>query len=387
MQVHPCDGVQVNLFINHRAMLNIYQIVSDKQWGGPEQYAFDLTAHIRELHNNDFYMEIVTQQRPKIIKHFRRLEIPISTLPLKSLSDLDSPIRLARQIKRGRNILHVHNFKDAASAVLANKISENPNNRVVLTSHSVERPKTGFLYRRILSEIHHIIFVSQVQYDEFINHAKRFPRERASVIHDSIRPIETGTPAIDIRKTYNIPDEAALIMFHGRVCKEKGVDVLLRAVAQLDKQAFHLVIVGDGSPRFMKRMKQFVEVNQLHNNVSFLGFQSELHKLIAQADFGVLPATWREPFGISNLEYMMHGKAHIATTSGGQVEYLRHGENALLVTPGDFSELADAMQTLIDDTQLRHSLGATALTHFNANLSYPHFFEKITNLYTSLYKK
>ena len=104
MQVHPCDGAQTNLFINHRTMLNIYQIVSDKQWGGPEQYAFDLTAHIRELHNNDFYMEIVTQQRPKIIKHFRRLEIPISTLPLKSLSDLDSPIRLARQIKRGRNI-------------------------------------------------------------------------------------------------------------------------------------------------------------------------------------------------------------------------------------------------------------------------------------------
>lgn len=368
-------------------MLNIYQIVSDKQWGGPEQYAFDLTAHIRELHNNDFYMEIVTQQRPKIIKHFRRLEIPISTLPLKSLSDLDSPIRLARQIKRGRNILHVHNFKDAATAVLANKISENPNNRVVLTSHSVERPKTGFLYRRILSEIHHIIFVSQVQYDEFINHAKRFPRERASVIHDSIRPIETGTPAIDIRKTYNIPDEAALIMFHGRVCKEKGVDVLLRAVAQLDKQAFHLVIVGDGSPRFMKRMKQFVEVNQLHNNVSFLGFQSELHKLIAQADFGVLPATWREPFGISNLEYMMNGKAHIATNNGGQVEYLRHGENALLVTPGDFSELADAIQTLIDDTKLRHALGDAALAHFNSNLNYEHFFEKITNLYTSLYKK
>ena len=128
-------------------------------------------------------------------------------------------------------------------------------------------------------------------------------------------------------------------------------------------------------------------MNQLQGNVSFLGFQSELQKLIAQADFGVLPATWREPFGISNLEYMMQGKAHIATTSGGQVEYLRHGENALLVTPGDFSELADAMQTLIDDTQLRHSLGDAALAHFNSNLNYEHFFEKITNLYTSLYKK
>lgn len=368
-------------------MLNIYQIVSDKQWSGPEQYAFDLTAHMKEVQSQNFYMEIVTQNRPKIIKHFRRLEIPISTLPLKSLSDLDSPIRLARQIKRGRNILHVHNMKDAATAVLANKISENPNNRVVLTSHSVERPKTGFMYRRILREIDHIIFVSQVSYDEFINHAKHFDRSRASVIHDSILPIDTGVEAINIRKTYNIPEEAALIMFHGRVCKEKGVDVLLRAVAQLDKKTFHLAIVGDGNKRFMKRMKQFVEVNQLEHNVSFLGFQPELQKLIAQADFGVLPAAWREPFGISNLEYMMEGKAHIATNNGGQVEYLRNGENALLVTPSDFSELAAAIELLISDTKLRRDIGKNARNDFNTQLDYSHFYTKIVDLYNSLYKK
>ncbi|MGM9803715.1 MAG: glycosyltransferase family 4 protein [Muribaculaceae bacterium] len=367
-------------------MLNIYQIVSDKQWGGPEQYAFDLTAQMREDPDN-FYMEIVTQNRPKIIKHFRRLEIPISTLPLKSLSDLDSPIRLARQIKRGRNILHVHNMKDAATAVLANKISENPNNRIVLTSHSIERPKTGFMYRRILREIDHIIFVSQVSYDEFINHAKRFDARRASVIHDSIRPIETGTPAIDLRSTYGISPDKALIMFHGRVCKEKGVDVLLRAVAQLDKNTYHLVIVGEGNKRFLSRIKSFIEVNGLADNVTMLGFQTELQKLIRQADFGVLPAAWREPFGISNLEYMMEGKAHIATTSGGQVEYLQDGDNALLVSPSDFSQLAAAISLLISDKKLRSNIGEKARLDFNRQLDYSHFYEKIVNLYNSLYKK
>lgn len=251
-------------------MLNIYQIVSDKQWGGPEQYAFDLAAQMHSESSTN-YMEIVTRNQPKIIKHFRRLEVPISTLPLKSLSDLDSPIRLARQIKRGHNILHVHNMKDAATAVLACRISENRNNRVVLTSHSVERPKTNFMYRRILHEIDHIIFVSQVAYDEFINHAKRFDRSRASVIHDSIRPINTGEKAIDIRSTYNIPSDVALIMFHGRVCKEKGVDVLLRALTQLNKATFHLAIVGEGDRRFMKHLRSFVEVNQMQRNVSFLG--------------------------------------------------------------------------------------------------------------------
>ncbi len=364
-------------------MLNIYQIVSDKQWGGPEQYAFDLAAQMHsELSTN--YMEIVTRNQPKIIKHFRRLEVPISTLPLKSLSDLDSPIRLARQIKRGHNILHVHNMKDAATAVLASRISENRNNRVVLTSHSVERPKTNFMYRRILHEIDHIIFVSQVAYDEFINHAKHFDRSRASVIHDSIRQIYTGEKAIDIRSTYNIPSDVALIMFHGRVCKEKGVDVLLRALTQLNKATFHLAIVGEGDRRFMKHLRSFVEVNQMQRNVSFLGFQPELQQLIAQA---VLPATWREPFGISNLEYMMEGKAHIATNNGGQVEYLHNEENALMVTPNDFSQLAAAIQRLISDKALRQRLGDRARHDFNTELDYSHFYKKISDLYHSLYKK
>lgn len=367
-------------------MLNVYQIVSDKQWSGPEQYAFDLAASMRADSDN-YYTEIVTQNRPKIIKHFRRLEIPISTLPLKSLSDLDSPLRLARQIKRGRNILHVHSMKDAATAVLACRISENKNNRVVLTSHSVSRPKTSFIYRKILHEIDHIIFVSQVAYDEFITHAKRFDHAKASVIHDSIRPIDTGVKAIDIRTTYGIPDDVALIMFHGRICREKGVDVLLRALTQLDKSTFHLVIVGDGNKRFTKQIKSFIEVNQLQENVSFLGFQPELQQLIAQADFGVLPATWREPFGISNLEYMMEGKAHIATNNGGQVEYLHNGENALLVTPNDFSQLAAAIQRLVTDKALRQSIGAKAKADFNAQLDYSHFYGKITDLYASLYKR
>lgn len=367
-------------------MLNIYQIVSDKQWGGPEQYAFDLTAQMH-TDSNKYYMEIVTRNQPKIIKHFRRLEIPISTLPLKSLSDLDSPIRLARQIKRGRNILHVHNMKDAATAVLACRISENRNNRVVLTSHSVERPKTSFFYRHILHEIDHIIFVSKVSYDEFINHAKHFDRSRASVIHDSIRPITTGNKAIDIRHTYHIPDDVALIMFHGRICKEKGVDVLLQAISQLDKASYHLVIVGDGDKKFMKRMKSFIEVNSLQSNVTFMGFQPELQQLIAQADFGVLPASWREPFGISNLEYMMEGKAHITTNNGGQVEYLHDGENALLVKPNDFSQLAAAIEQLINDKNLRQRLGSKALHDFNTQLDYNHFYNKIISLYNSLYKK
>lgn len=367
-------------------MLNIYQILSDQRWAGPEQYAFDLFAQMKE-EQGKYYTEVVTRNNPKIVNQFRRLETPISVLPLKSLSDLDSPIRLARQIGRGKNILHVHNMRDATTAVLACRIAENKNNRVVLTSHSVEKPKTSFWYRRILRDIDHIIFSSQVSYDEFINNAKHFNRDRASVIHDSIRMKLNYDHTYDMRRACHIDTDTALILFHGRVCKEKGVDVLLRALTQLDKTTYHLAIIGDGERRFVRRLESFIEANQMGKNVTMFGFQPNLQELLVQADFGVLPASWREPFGISNLEYMMLGKAHIATNNGGQVEYLRDGENALLVNPNDFSGLADAIQRLITDHQLRHNLGAQAQSDFNRELSYERFYSQLTTLYKNLYKQ
>ena len=83
----------------------------------------------------------------------------------------------------------------------------------------------------------------------------------------------------------------------------------------------------------------------------------------------------------------MLGKAHIATNNGGQVEYLQHEHNALLVNPSDFSELAAAIKRLIDDPQLRHRIGMQAQADFESRLSYEHFYSQIIDLYNSLYAK
>jgi glycosyltransferase involved in cell wall biosynthesis len=143
-------------------------------------------------------------------------------------------------------------------------------------------------------------------------------------------------------------------------------------------------VIGEGNKHYTKKLKALIDDKQLADNITMMGYQPNLQQLIAQADFGVLPAAWREPFGISNLEYMMQGKAHISTNNGGQVEYLRHFENALLVEPENPSSLASAIQRLIDDKQLRNDLGTQAKDDFDQHLTYKHFYEKIISLYNSL---
>ena len=80
--------------------MNIYHLVSNKVWGGGEQYVLDLACRQRDAGH---YVEIVCRNEPEVIAPFRAKEFPISTLPLKGLTDLDSGVRLARMVKKRRN--------------------------------------------------------------------------------------------------------------------------------------------------------------------------------------------------------------------------------------------------------------------------------------------
>lgn len=360
--------------------LNIFHIVSGKKWSGVEQYVYDLASELKKDGN---YVEIVATKRESILNRFRPLEIPISILPLRRKADIESPIRFARLIKRGRNVVHVHNVKDARMALIARRISENRNTRVFLTCHKVEKAKKGFVHRMIYNDLDGIIFVSDLARKEFLLNMPSLDLSKTTVIYDSVkRDTECGAvPPFDIRSRYGISPSKKLMMFHGRVCPEKGISVLLRAVTQLDKDRFHLVVMGSGELKYMGEIKAFIVANQLLQNVTLIPYQDHVQPLVAQCDFGVLPSVVREAFGITNVEYMMLGKPHVSTNNGAQPEYIENYRTGLLVPPDDYKALAEAIETLLDDDGLCAEMGAAAKRVFDEKLDYSHFMERINAAY------
>lgn len=358
--------------------LNIFHIVSGKKWGGVEQYVYDLASELKKAGN---YVEIVTTKREMILNRYRPIEIPISILPLRRKADIESPIRFARLIKRGHNIVHVHNVKDARMALIARRISENRNTRVILTSHTVEKAKKGFVHRMIYNDLDKIIFVSELTRNEFLLNMPNLDLSKTLVIYDSVKQDPTTATAFDIRSRYGIAPHKKLIMFHGNICEDKGISVLLRAITQLDKDRYHLVIIGHGEVKYMGIIKAFIVANQLLQNVSFIPHQDHVQPLVAQCDFGVLPSIVREAFGITNIEYMMLGKPHIATNNGAQPEYIKDHHTGLLIPPNDYKALADAIETLLDDDILRSEMGKAAKHKFDTCLDYSHFFKRINEAY------
>lgn len=136
----------------------------------------------------------------------------------------------------------------------------------------------------------------------------------------------------------------------GRIDARKGLDVALDAVRRLPGAT--LTVTGGGDARHLDRLRERAD-----GAVRFAG-HGDPAAAYAAADAVLFPVTWDEPFGLVPLEAMSVGRPVVATGTGGSAEYLRDGENCLLVPPGDARALAAAVARLAADPPLREHLVA-----------------------------
>lgn len=146
------------------------------------------------------------------------------------------------------------------------------------------------------------------------------------------------------------------LLYLGRLDERKGIDVAIRALADLPAEAT-LVVHGEGDDGYAARLRQLVTQLGLDGRVRF-GSSSHggVRDAYVRADVVVFPVTWAEPWGLVPLEAMSVGRPVVATGTGGSGEYLRDGRNCLLFEPGDHRELAAAIRRLAADARLRDRL-------------------------------
>ena len=145
-----------------------------------------------------------------------------------------------------------------------------------------------------------------------------------------------------------------------RLVPQKGIDVLIRALTQTAGAArnWTLTLVGDGPER--EALEQQVQQAGLQERVQFLGFRSDPQTFLLQAGVFVLPSRFE---GMPNalLEAMAAGLAVVVTdASPGPLEVVEDGVSGLVVPSDDPFALAEALDRLGADPELRERLGAAA---------------------------
>ena len=211
---------------------------------------------------------------------------------------------------------------------------------------------------------------------------------KAALVADGIEPVEViwnGVPEPDQPVAVSLAAVPTVVVA-GRLTVEKGVDVLLRAIAQAGDRLpdTRLLVAGDGPE--LGNLRSLAGELGIAHQVNFLGHlpHSQMEQQFAGAWVQVVPSRWAEPFGFVAPEAMMRSIPVIASGSGGLAEIVKPSETGFLVPPGDATALAEALVKVLSDRALAQRLGkagrARALTHFSEQV----WLDQFVSLYESL---
>ena len=162
------------------------------------------------------------------------------------------------------------------------------------------------------------------------------------------------------REAYHLPTKP-ILLFVGRLDKEKQVDVVLRAVARACKQTgFHFVVAGHGAEE--NKLKKLATELDIENNVTFCGFVPDelLPSLYAASDCFVI-AGIAELQCIVAMEAMATGLPVLGARAVALPELVHHRENGFLFEPGNSAELAGQLVEMFTKPQMRRAMGKKSL--------------------------
>jgi glycosyltransferase involved in cell wall biosynthesis len=185
-------------------------------------------------------------------------------------------------------------------------------------------------------------------------------------------------PGLDLETFACAPAGGGGILYVGRLAREKGIDVLLRALAKLPR--LRLSLAGEGP---MRRDLERLAEQLAPGRVRFLGLvpRPELARVLALADALVLPSVCLEIAPLALLEAAAAARPVVASRVGGVPEWVEHGESGLLTPPGEPEPLAEALSTLQADPARARAMGERAREVARRRFEPSLYCDKLERLY------
>lgn len=274
------------------------------------------------------------------------------------------PLRLRTLLRSGEfDIVHIHApLPGIAARLIVRTLPNGSLPKVVTTEHNTMRS-----YRfpiRIANRVtarfdDATITVS----DEALRSLRGAARRRATSLQHGIDVRSVTAEAAqrdDRRAEFGIGPDEVLVGTVANFRIQKDYPNLLAAVAELRSRGVSLRLVAVGQGPLEAAIRAQVVEHDLHDIVTLTGYRADATAVMAAFDVFVLASRW-EGLPVALMEALALGLPLVATAVGGVAETVRDGVDGILVEPENPTALADALQRVIGDTQLRARLGAAAL--------------------------
>lgn len=256
---------------------------------------------------------------------------------------------------RPHSLVQSHSLYAHLETALAGRVARRP---VVVDLHDIVSPGLG---RRLLRTATELATITVANSGATADVVGGIAQGRVLVVHpgvdlDRFRPAPADP---DLRRALTVDPEAPLVAILGRVDPEKGVDTLVEAMARLahlDPRPC-LAVVGRelfGSATWVDDLRTRAH-ELLGDRVRFVGPSDAPDEVLRSVDV-LVNASDSEPFGRTILEAQATGVPVVATAAGGVTEFVADGDTGLLVPPRDERALADALERVLADGELRRRL-------------------------------
>jgi starch synthase len=213
--------------------------------------------------------------------------------------------------------------------------------------------------------------------------------QRIRVIHNGIDTAEYAPDlATGVLARHGVDDSRPYVIFVGRITRQKGLPVLLRAASSLDPSVQLVLCAGaPDTPELADEVSSLVAGLQAARSgvvwIPQMLPRPSVIQLLTHALAFVCPSVY-EPLGIVNLEAMACGTAVVASRVGGIPEVVDGGVTGLLVPPDDPASLADALNALARDPMRAVAYGHAGRERAVAEFSWPTVAAATAALYAEL---
>ncbi|MCA1012709.1 glycosyltransferase family 4 protein [Halobacillus halophilus] len=300
------------------------------------------------------------------------------TLPFKRKISPFNHLRILYQLyrlmkKEKYDIVHVHTPIAAAIGRVAAKMAGIKH--IVYTAHGFYfhegMPKLKYLFwfqleKQLAKYFTDYLLLQSIEDYELCVHSRFLPEDYLLHLSNGVDVEESFNPALynqrirlNVRKELGASSEDRVICFIGRLVREKGIFELLESFHQVKDQRKNARLLVIGTLSESERDQQsYYRLKELLEDPSILsvGYRNDIADLLYASDVFVLPS-YREGLPRSIIEAMAMGLPVIATDIRGCREEVRHGENGYLIPTQDTTVLTDKLIQLIDQDELRNTLG------------------------------
>lgn len=368
-------------------------LITKSNFGGAQRYVFELARHFKDTYD----VEVIVGGSGTLSKKLKAEGIPTTELPslIRDVSVFRDIVVFAHLIKlfltKKPAIIHLNSSKIGGLGALAGRICRVPH--IIFTAHGWAHNENRPRWQKALILISHWYTVLLTHHTITVADNLRKSLATLPWVGTKMTTVHNGLDAFPLKTQHEARQHIANIV--GGACskldsgtlwigtlselhRNKGLDILISAFAELKDKKCALFILGEGEER--AHLTKKIEDLGLQDKVFLVGYVEDAKQYLQAFDIFTLTSR-TEAFPYVLLEVAQAHVPVLASKVGGIPELITQFETGILTTVGNIKEVREGLRFLIENTDRRASLAHDLHTRVQTSFTEKDMFEKTKSLY------